>query len=388
MTATPAPTAVVELLRKMVSFNTVNANYSSVKNPEAPLAVYLETLARGAGFETRRMAVPGGGDNLLVTHRTSPAAPWLMFESHLDTVVVDGMTIDPFAGRVEGGRMWGRGTCDTKGTGAAMFCALQRYAASPVKPNNIAIAFTLDEEYGMTGVRALVREWATLGFQPAGVIVGEPTLLRPIIAHNGTVRWRIVTRGIAAHAADPTRGRSAISDMMRVIDAVESRYVPSLSARHELTGPARCSVNQVHGGTQINIIPAQCEARIDRRVVPGESPDGVLPAVAALLEMVRAARPGLEFEQHLLFSCTPLTTRHNGSLLGAVRATLTKLGLDPSPAGVPYSTDAGELDAAGIPALVLGPGDIAQAHTKDEWIDLDQLHRGVDVYSELMRTGL
>lgn len=379
--------SVVDLLREMVSINTVNSNYSSTRFPESPLTAYLEKAARDAGFETRRMAVPEQGENLIVTHRVSPDAPWLMFESHLDTVVVDGMTIDPFGARIESGRMWGRGTCDTKGTGAAMFCALRRYAAEG-GPNNIAIAFTVDEEYGMTGVRALVRGWKTLGFAPMGVIVGEPTRLRPIIAHNGAVRWRIVTQGVAAHAADPSKGRSAISDMMRVVDALESRYVPSLTARHDLTGKAQCSVNQIKGGSQINITPAECEVRIDRRVVPGENAAEVLPAVAALLDGVRAGRPGMELEQHLLFACPPLTTRNNAALLKVIQAALSNRGLDGSPAGVPYATDAGDLDVAGIPAIVLGPGDIAQAHTKDEFIELDQLHRGVEVYFELMRAPL
>src|SRR5437868_6462449 len=112
------PETVVELLQTMVRFNTVNANYATVAAPEAPLCAYLESLAKKMGFETRRMAVPGQADNLLVTHRVAADKPWLLFESHMDTVVVDGMTVEPFAATIEGGRMWGRGSCDTKGTGA------------------------------------------------------------------------------------------------------------------------------------------------------------------------------------------------------------------------------------------------------------------------------
>lgn len=379
--------SVVDLLRDMVAIDTVNSNYSLRKFPESRLTDYLEQAAEEAGFETRRMVVPEQGENLLVMHRVSPNAPWLMFESHLDTVVVDGMTIDPFGATIHSGRIWGRGSCDTKGTGAAMLCALQRYAAQG-GPNNIAIAYTVDEEYGMTGVRALIRDWPSLGFNPVGVIVGEPTQLRPIVAHNGAVRWRIVTRGVAAHAADPSKGRSAISDMMRIVDAIESHYIPSLNARHDLTGKAQCSINQIKGGSQINIIPAECEVRIDRRVVPGENPEKVLPNVADLLEGVKASRPGMEIEQYLLFACPPLTTKHNASLLQSVQATLAGMGLDGAAGGVPYATDAGGLDEAGIPAVVIGPGDIAQAHTKDEYLEVDQLHRGVNLYFEMMRAKL
>ncbi|MCX5659830.1 MAG: M20 family metallopeptidase [Planctomycetota bacterium] len=380
---------VEPLLQRLVRINTVNSNITGIAKSEAPLAAELESLARGMGFETRRMPVPGQCDNLLVTHRCGAGKPWLLFESHMDTVSIEGMCIAPTGAELRDGKIWGRGSCDTKGTGAAMLFALGRYAAGDAagdaKPNNIAIAFTVDEEIGMTGVRALIRTGLpSLDFKPRGVIVGEPTRLRPIVAHNGAVRWRVVTRGVAAHSADPSKGRSAIRAMTRVIDAIESRYIARLDARDAMTGKAQCSINMIRGGSQINIIPAECEIRIDRRVVPGEDPQRVLPDVEAVLKELKAADPTLEAEQELLFSAPPLSQRHNGALLAEVQSTLGKLGLPIEPLGVPFATDAGDLDAAGIPAIVIGPGDIAQAHTKDEWLEVDQLHRGVELYLALM----
>lgn len=386
MPPTQAPASVETLLGRMVAFDTVNAAVSGRVFPEAPLTAYLESLAQTWGFETRRLPVPGGGENLYVLHRVTADRPWLMFESHLDTVSIEGMTIPPLAGEIRDGRLWARGACDTKGTGAAMLWALRRYAEGQERPQNIALAFTVDEECGMTGVRALAgTHLAALSIRPRGVIVGEPTRCRPIHTHNGVVRWRVVTKGVAAHSADPSKGRSAIAAMMKVIEALETRYIARLAAEDAETGRARCSINLIRGGSQINIIPAECEVHIDRRLVPGEDGTGVLPATQALLEELRAGDPTIETSQDLLFAAPPLTTRHNGGLTATVQRALRGLGLEPAAAGVAYATDAGDLDAAGIPAVVLGPGDIAQAHTKDEYLDLDELRRGVEVYLALMR---
>jgi acetylornithine deacetylase len=382
------PSGVEELLQQTVAIETVNSVVSGRRRTEAPLADYLESLARSMGFETRRLPVEGECDNLLVTHRVAADRPWLMFESHMDTVTLEGMTIPPLGAEIRGGRLWGRGACDTKGTGAAMLWALRDYAAGDRagSPNNIAIAFTVDEEYGMTGVRALAREhFPALGFKPVGVIVGEPTMCKPIVTHNGAARWRVVTRGVAAHSSDPSKGRSAIAAMLKVIEAIETAYTPRLDARDPLTGKAQCSINMIRGGTQINIIPAECEISIDRRLVPGEDLGRVLPAVQAVLDDLARRDPAARAEQDLLFACPPLTREHNGALAENVRRVLRGLGHDDTPSGVPYATDGGDLDAAGIPALVLGPGDIAQAHTKDEYLELDQLRRGVEVYGALMR---
>ena len=109
-----------------------------------------------------------------------------------------------------------------------------------------------------------------------GVIVGEPTLLRPVVAHNGVIRWRTITRGRAAHSSDPSKGVSAISAMLRVVETLESKYVPSVTRTHPMTGRAAASVNTIRGGTAVNIIPAVCEIECDRRTVPGETAEQIL----------------------------------------------------------------------------------------------------------------
>ena len=373
------------LLQAMVGFDTVNSAISGRPDAERALSLYMEAQAEAMGMQTRRLPVSGGGFNLLVTHEVDVQAPWLLFESHLDTVSVEGMTVGPFAGRIEDGRMYGRGTCDTKGTGAAMLWALLRYRREG-GPNNVAIVFTLDEEVSKTGVRTFVAsQLPNLDWRPVGAIVGEPTRLRPVAAHNGVVRWRIRTEGVAAHSSDPSRGRSAIRMMTEVIEALEERYISRLTTEHPLTGKARCSINLIRGGVQINIIPEHCEIHVDRRVVPGEDAGQVIPAVEQVLEELRASDADLMVFQEVPDMVDAPLDPSGGEAFGAfVRATLEQMGLPAGLTGVGYGTDASSFSQVGIPAVVLGPGDIAQGHTADEWIDLEQLRSGVEVYHNLM----
>jgi acetylornithine deacetylase len=376
---------VIELLQKMVRFDTVNSVISGVPNAERPLAIWLEEVAQSAGLSTQRLPLDNGDFNLLVTHEAAKENPWIFFESHLDVVSIEGMTIEPFAAKIENGKMWGRGSCDTKATGAAMLRALWEYSRQPAQPNNIGVLFTCDEEVTKRGAIGFAKEQLPqLGYMPVGVIVGEPTMLQPVVAHNGVARITVTTRGVAAHSSDPSKGRSAISAMAKVIELLESEYIPSLTAQHPLTGKAQSSVNMIRGGTQFNIIPDYCEIGLDRRLVPGENPADVLPAIEATLAPLKAQLPNTPIEAKVFFDDAPLAPCE-GPFTDFVNGGLAGFG-DVIPRGVPYGTDASNFAVVGLPAIVLGPGDIAQAHTKDEWIELAQVEKAVEVYGALMST--
>jgi len=378
-----APTTPGELLAQMVSFDTVNRNFGGRPGGEAALAAHLEKLAQGWGLRARRCPVGAGSDyNLLLTCEAVPEGEWLLFESHLDTVNIEGMTIDPLGGKIEGGRLYGRGACDTKGTGAAALWALREYARGPARPRNVGLLFALDEEARMQGAQAFART-ELKEFLPClrGIIVGEPTGLRPIVAHNGAVRWRTITHGVAVHSSDPTKGKSAITAMLQVVAALEERFIPLATRRHPLTGRAAASVNVIRGGTAVNIIPARCEIEIDRRMAPGETADQIWRERDAALA-------GLAVEHDSLYVAPALGEELSRDFHAWLAPILTRHGVDPTPAGAPYVTDASHYAAAGAPAIVLGPGNLAQAHNKDEWLALDQLDLGVAVYGALMGATL
>ena len=321
--------------------------------------------------------------------RGADEGSWLLLESHLDTVAVEGMTIPPFDPGTEADRIWGRGSCDTKASGACMLWALHEAVQAGALANSTALLFSVDEEVGKSGIHAFAQEQLPLlDWRPALALVGEPTLLAPVIAHNGAVRWKLQVRGIPAHSSNPARGRSAISDMLAVVAELEENYIPALSASHPLTGSAQCSINQIHGGRQANMIPDFCEIVIDRRLVPGEDPQSILPAVEVHLDRVRARRPGLQLAVADVLYDPPLNPAASNALSSFLAPALQEVGAAQQPVGMPYGTDAANLAEVGIPSVVIGPGDIAQAHTVDEWIAVEQVHRAHQFLARVLRTPL
>lgn len=377
-----------ELLQQMVAIETVNRASSGRPFPEKLLALFLEEYAQRAGLKTRRLRLDDEAFNLIAW--AEGASPnWVVFDSHMDTVSIEGMSIDPLSGEIRGGRIWGRGACDTKSSGAAMLTALAIGAREGSLANNTAVVFTTDEEVGKQGANGLAETgFAELGWTPKLVVVGEPTQLQPVIAHNGVVRWTVETTGTPAHSSRPERGRSAITDMVRVISAIEGNYIPKLSARHPLTGKAQCSINIIRGGSQINVIPESCHVEIDRRVVPGEDAHAVLPTVEEVLEILRAECPGLRVRQRDAFIDPPMEPLEEDKVISWTAPVLEKHGISAVPRGEPYGTNASNYTTRGIPSVVLGPGNIAQAHTSDEWLELRQLDLAIDVYGGFMRTRL
>jgi acetylornithine deacetylase len=374
------PENVTQLLQGMVRIDSVNSALSGRAHAEDQLRDWLEDVATAFGLATRKLVTPGHADQLLVMHAVSADRPWLLFDSHLDTVDAAGMTIEPFGGVIDGDRLLGRGACDTKGTGAAMLWALRDYAAGDHQPNNIALLFSVDEEVGMVGVRAfLERDLPTLPFRPAAVFVGEPTDCHPVVAHNGTVRWSITTHGKAAHSSVPHEGASAISSMMRVVDAIESRYCNTLSAEHPLTGRAACSINLISGGTAINIIPASCTIELDRRLVPGEKASAALAAVDETLRPL-----GVSYTMKPDVIHPPLSDDGNRAVAAAAKSVLADMGLPTMVIGAPFATHAAYFAQAGLPTIVIGPGEPWSAHTREEFVHVSKIIRGVELYRRLM----
>ena len=388
---TSGPNDVLDLLAKMISFDTVNEYTSGVDFPERTMMEYLEEIAKGWGLETSRLPIPASAlaasYNLLITYEVSKTAQWLVFESHADTVSVDGMTVNPFQGLIKDGVIYGRGACDTKGSGAEMLWALKEYMELSTCANNIAVLFVTDEEATKTGTTAFVQtQLEHLDWTPTGVIVGEPTLCQPVVAHNGVIRWKVSTQGVAAHSSNPSNGQSAISAMSKLILEFEKEYCSKISLTHPLTGQAACSVNTISGGTAVNIIPNFCEIEIDRRTLPGEDSEQVLKDMKAVLDSISLRDPTILIGTSTPFVDYQLDPTVNREFALQISEILIEMGLSGEQSGAGYGTDASTYSKAGIPAVVIGPGSINQAHTKDEWLEIAELNKSVSVYKQIMKS--
>ncbi|MCS7304342.1 MAG: M20 family metallopeptidase [Thermoguttaceae bacterium] len=410
---------------------------------EGRLTDFLEQFCRQVGLEVFRQPVLPGRENLIVRLVGYPppeqGGEILLWDAHQDTVP-PGQMAEPFAAQIRQGRLYGRGACDVKGGLAAMLTALARLASESDQPGNgsadptkqprsktprpavesgvgeqggsawaeepreigsgraktaprptVYLAATIDEEHGMNGARALCRLWKTddgkiFPRRPDAAIVAEPTDLQVVVAHKGVIRWRCHTLGQACHSSRPHEGLNAIYLMAEVLQALQqyaSQIVPHLGW-HPLCGSGSLSVGRIYGGQSVNIVPDRCTIEIDRRLLPGESPQQAWEH--CLKYLVGCLSQPDRFEQEPPWPPIPgLSDESNGQLAAKLSAVAAELTGKPCPRiAADYTTNAGFYAQAGVPTVVFGPGSIQQAHTADEWIPLDQLHQATQIFYQLV----
>ncbi len=270
--------------------------------------------------------------------------------------------------------------CDIKGGMAAMLVAVARLCRErPPRAASVVLACTVDEEFTHTGSSHL----AGTAHGADLAIVAEPTMLDLVHCHKGALRWKIRTLGVACHSSTPHLGVNAIYRMGRVLDALVAHAGALATARPDpIVGPPSLSVGRIEGGQSVNIVPDWCEIEIDRRLIPGEEPRQALEQVQAFLAERLGSLEGIDFAEPWV-NLPPLVPRLEPFLAPLSEAVARVTGRKPQVMGVPYGTDAGPLGASGLPCVVFGPGNIAQAHTCDEWVELDQVRMAADAYYEI-----
>lgn len=368
---------VIDLLARLVAADSVNPAFGGPG--EAAVAAVVERFFAEAGLHTFRQPVHAGRENVVAVLPGRDRSRRIVLEAHMDTVSVAGMTIPPFDPVVRAGRLHGRGACDTKAGLAAMMQAVaDLHRTGTVPPCDVWMAAVVDEEHVFTGVLALVD-----GLAAEGAVVAEPTSLRIVTATKGVLRFRIRVLGRAAHSSRPELGASAISAASRLVLALDESHGALGHARHPLLGCATGSVGTIEGGVQINIVPESCTLAVDRRLLPGESAAAVLAEYGRIVDRVLADGPCRAIVEPPLLVDEALETAPDASVVGAASAAATGLGLEPTPCGVPYGSDASKFSRHGIPAVVFGPGSIDLAHAADEWVPVDEVASAVLFYRDL-----
>jgi acetylornithine deacetylase/succinyl-diaminopimelate desuccinylase family protein len=378
--------AVASLLRDLVRLPSVNPMGRTVDAQicyEFRVTDYLEAFFKDLKVPYERQTVAPGRDNIVARYDAGHAAPTLVLEAHQDTVPVTNMIIEPFGGHVEGNRLYGRGSCDIKGGMTAMLTAFARLSRErPARAANVIMACTVDEEHTFLGVQELVKR----GLKADYAVVAEPTNLNIVNAHKGIVRWFLSTTGRSCHSSKPEQGVNAIYRMARVVAALE-RYAQTLSQTvvDPLLGPATLSIGIIQGGSAVNTVPDRCTIEIDRRLVGSERP---LDAPQQMLDYLR--KEGIDFpleqtpcwiaERALMPARSEEIAKKLGAAIDSVRGSHRI-------ETVPFGTDAATISFSGIPAVIFGPGDIAQAHTNDEWVPLDEIEQAAEILYRLASAG-
>jgi acetylornithine deacetylase len=365
-------TTTVEWLARLVAEPTVSA----APNRALVERIAADLTAQGA---VCRVFPDAQGQKASLLARIGPEAPGgLMLSGHIDVVPVEGQdwTRPPFALTREGGRLYGRGTADMKGFVAAMLSLAGRVAA-PARP--LWLALSHDEEVGCVGVRPMLAAMAAEGLRPAIVVVGEPTSLRPGLGHKGKIALRLVAHGTPRHsaeaplalnalhlAADVIAGLRALQDDLAAHGPREEGAVVPFSTVH---------VGRLTGGVAVNLVPAEAEMLVEARLAGGDSAQDILARITALAEAAaapwRARFPQARVTVTETNRYPGLRTAGDDPAVAAFRACLPDgrdgITLD-------FGTEAGLFaQALGVPVVVCGPGDMAQGHRPDEFIEAAQL---------------
>jgi acetylornithine deacetylase len=369
----PAPLSTAEMLARLVGFDTTS------RNSNLALIAFARDWLDAHGIPYRVSSDPTG-QKANIHAVIGPDTPGgIALSGHVDVVPVDGQawTSDPFALRQAEGRLYGRGSTDMKGFVASCLAAVPALKARGLaRPVHLFI--TYDEETDMGGARRLIADLAESGRAPQFCIVGEPSLMQPILAHKGRLALEVTARGLAGHSSEPGKGVNAIHAAAEAIAwvaaeqrrfAAEGPFVAGFDPPH--TTP---HVGTVKGGTILNIIPERASFVMEWRCVPGDDPRAEVERLRrhlaqAIEPAMKRVDPGCGFTLTVIDDIPGMALDPGHPL-----ATLTKRLAGSNSAGkVSYGTEGGLFQQAGIPTIVCGPGDISQAHKPDEFIALSQL---------------
>lgn len=355
----------VDILAHLIAFPSV------VGRPNQAIVGWIRAFAEAHGARVATIPGPEGDRcNLLVT--MGPAdRPGYVLSGHLDVVPATeaAWTGDPFSLRREGDRLYGRGTSDMKGFLACALAALPALAGQALaRPLHIALSY--DEEAGCRGVPHLLAALPDLCAPPLGCLVGEPSGLVPVLAHKGKAAARIAVRGRSGHSSRPDLGLNAIHAMAEVLTGIRETAASLAAGPLDPRFAPPCStiqVGRIHGGEAVNIIPDLCTIEVEARAIAGTDPGSLLAVLEPALAALR--RRGFSVESETMSAYPALALPADAALARLVE----DLSGHPALAAVSYGTEAGLFQAAGIDAIICGPGDIARAHRPNEYIARPEL---------------
>ncbi len=391
---------VIDLARRLVAIDSVNPTLVPGGAGEHEIARFVERWAAENGLACRVIPSPDGRPNLVIgdvtaaqgavaagrgnaaadqadataraggdgaggptVEATARDAPILMLYGHLDTVGLGSMAA-PLEPRIDGDRLTGRGAYDQKAGLAAALVAARETARAGARGRVVVVAVA-DEEAASTGIQEVLRH-----VRADGAVITEPTEMAVGIGHRGFAWIEIEVRGKAAHGSRPHLGVDAIFRTGPVITALE-RYTEGLARRpHPLLGTGLLHASLIEGGTEMATLPDRCLLSVERRTLPGDTPESVLDEIEAVLDACRAADPALVASARVTLARDPFEIPADDPFVALVRgATARVIGAPPELAGLSFWADSAYTAAAGIPTVLLGPTGEG-AHADDEWVSV------------------
>jgi acetylornithine deacetylase len=367
----------VALTRELVRVDSRNPSLVSGAPGEGPVARALADVLTSWGLRVEMRDVAPGRPNV-IARAGAPGGRSLMFNGHLDVVGIDGMIHAPWDAEERNGSIYGRGSSDMKAGVAAMCAAAARVSATI--GGEVIVTAVVDEEYESIGTRALVDS----GVRADAAIVTEPTRLAIMPAHLGFVWIDVTTHGRAAHGSRWDLGVDAIRHaglVLAEIDRLDAEVLPMRG--HPLLGRPSIHASLIEGGTGISTYPDRCTLRLERRTIPGESDAQVRREIDEACERAARGRPNFRAAVAVTFSQAPSDVAVDAPVVDALSNALRSCAEDVRIQGMSAWTDAALLNAAGIPAICFGPGDITLAHAAEEYVSMDEIERATTVLVKL-----
>ena len=373
--------ATLSVIEKLVSINSVNPCIEKGQGEievSKHIADYLEKL----GLEVRTQEVVDGRFNLVGTLRGYGKGRNLMFNGHTDTVGIRNMSIEPLKPLVENGRLHGRGSCDMKGPIAAMMMALKTLSESKVElKGSVSLSTVVGEEFDNVGANKLVTE-KQFGKLTQALIVGEPTSLQLAIKHKGFANIEVEVEGKAAHGSVPEKGIDAIEKAAKIIVEMEKLKKTFSSKNDPLLGQPKIHTSTIEGGREWSVVPDRCVVRFELRTIPEYATSQALKDIENIIRELGSKDPDLKAKVGLFLSGEPLNTSHDEPMIkGLQKAIKAVKGTQPQIIGLPFYTEAAIFaKALNVPACIIGPGDIAQAHSADEFVKVSEVVEAARIY--------
>ena len=370
----------IEILERLVAFDTTS------RHSNLPLIDWVADHLNGLGIESRKvMSDDGRKANLVASIGGDQGG--LVLSGHTDVVPVDGQdwATDPFRLTRKGDRLYGRGSADMKG-----FIACALAAAPKLKARNLSqpvhFAFSHDEEVGCLGTDGIIGDFAETGLRPDMCLVGEPTMMRVVNAQKGCAVFHTFLHGREVHSSQTDRGVNTVYYGAELVSFI-ARLAEERTARKDpLFDPPFTTVHVglMHGGTAVNIVPNHCEIRWEYRAIPGDDGQDIRDRVQAfidddLLPRMRKAHPECSVETVTVAEVPGLSPEEDG----AAEALIKRLVGRNDTEGVSYGTEGGFFQQAGMSTVICGPGDISVAHQPNEFIEVAQIDRCMDLMDSL-----
>lgn len=351
----------IELLSELTAIDSQNPGLVPGGAGEAAITSYVEDWARARGLATERLETTPGRPTLIVTAPGTGGGRRLMLCGHLDTVGIDEAGLVP---RVDGDRMYGRGTYDMKAGLAAALIAVEESARAGL-PGDVFVAAVSDEEDASAGAMEMLRSVSA-----DAAIVMEPTEEVIATAHRGFVWVEVEVTGLAAHGSRPELGVDAVTKMAKVITALDGFNDELAARRHPLVGHSFLHASTISGGREASTIPDHCVLVLERRTIPGETPETVMREIEDVLDRCRREDPALEVTARSVLERSPFEISTDADIVRLLQAAgRSALGRELETGGVSYWADSALIADAGIPTVLFGPvGD--GAHAPQEWVSL------------------